>query len=123
MNVQANDNFFKLGHWNESDGTLSSVDVSPDGSVKLNTATGDIPLGTWTTDHWFNVDVEFDLAQSRVRGRRDGGPKSEYGAFVDGRTAVLVQTYVLGRGAEVWLDDWSIPRLLVYAQGSCMVVR
>ena len=117
LNVRTADPFFKLGHWNESDTTVSSVDVLPDGSVTLETATADLPLGTWIADEWFRLDLEFDLAAARLRGRKDSGAWSAYGYFLEGRLATSVQTYVLGRGADVRLDDWSVssfPPLLAW---------
>ena len=60
LNVVTCNNFYKLGHWNEGNGTLSSVDLKADWSVKLDTASGAFTLGAWESGSWLKIDLEFE---------------------------------------------------------------
>lgn len=109
VNVRANGNFFKLGLWNPDDETVASANLASDGTVSLEVEGANYSLGNWLADEWLQLDLECDLGGSRVRASTRPDGWSPWGSFLSGRTATYVQTYALGRGADVWLDDWSLP--------------
>ena len=122
INIQANNNFAKLGLWNHNTETLGSVILRSTGEVELEVTEGYLPLGTWTAGEWLQLNLEYNFGSNQVRGsiRRDGW--SSWGTFLGGRSASWVQTYFLARSSTVWLDDWSLPSVDFPAQGGTVIV-